>query len=557
MTATDTRPDTPTARPAPPRRGRRGGLPRPSRGDRRGLSRWSLGRILGVTGALVAVLLVVAGIIGATGLAVLSDRRIELVDRLDPALTTAQQLDAATVDQETGVRGYVLAPSPEFLVPYERGRAEEARLIGELRGLAAAQPAVLGDLDAVEAATARWRAVYADPTLAAVAAGTPAPAPEIGRAAFDDVRAALAVERDRLLAQRDDARDNLDGAARMLTVVGAVTLLGLALGIAGLLLWLRRVVVAPTHRLAREVREVVDGDLEHSVGAAGPREITELGEDVEAMRVLIVRELADTEQARQELDARSRELARSNSDLEQFAYVASHDLQEPLRKVASFCQLLQRRYQGQLDERADQYIEFATDGAKRMQVLINDLLAFSRVGRQGEPMRPVDLGELVDRATENVARALEDADGRVEHGELPVVLGEPALLTTVFQNLLGNSLKFRGEDPPRLRVDAERDPGDPGRWLIRFRDNGIGIDAEYAERIFVIFQRLHAKDAYPGTGIGLAMCRKIIEHHEGSIWLEPGDGPGTTFVVALPVLETTASPVSTTETSAVAPEDVP
>ena len=301
---------------------------------------------------------------------------------------------------------------------------------------------------------------------------------------------------------------------------------------------------------------MVDGDLEHSVGAAGPREITELGEDVEAMRVLIVRELADTEQARQELDARSRELARSNSDLEQFAYVASHDLQEPLRKVASFCQLLQRRYQGQLDERADQYIEFATDGAKRMQVLINDLLAFSRVGRQGEPMRPVDLGELVDRATENVARALEDADGRVEHGELPVVLGEPALLTTVFQNLLGNSLKFRGEDPPRLRVDAERDPGDPGRWLIRFRDNGIGIDAEYAERIFVIFQRLHAKDAYPGTGIGLAMCRKIIEHHEGSIWLEPGDGPGTTFVVALPVLETTSSPVSP-ESSTAEPEDVP
>lgn len=274
------------------------------------------------------------------------------------------------------------------------------------------------------------------------------------------------------------------------------------------------------------------------------------------MRVLIVRELADTERARQDLDARSRELARSNSDLEQFAYVASHDLQEPLRKVASFCQLLQRRYQGQLDERADQYIEFATDGAKRMQVLINDLLSFSRVGRQGEAMRPVDLGELVDRATENVDRALEDTGGTVERGELPTVLGEPALLTTVFQNLLGNSLKFHGEDPPRLRVDAEHDPDDPGRWLIRFRDNGIGIDAEYAERIFVIFQRLHAKDAYPGTGIGLAMCRKIVEHHEGTMWLDTGDTPGTTFVVALPVLATTSTAVSTSS-STPAPEAAP
>ena len=165
---------------------------------------------------------------------------------------------------------------------------------------------------------------------------------------------------------------------------------------------------------------MADGDLDHQVLAAGPREITELGEDVEAMRVLIVRELADTERARQELDSRSRELARSNSDLEQFAYVASHDLQEPLRKVASFCQLLQRRYAGQLDERADQYIEFAVDGAKRMQVLINDLLAFSRVGPPGR--RDGDGGPRPRSSTgraENLAGALEESGGAVEHGDLP------------------------------------------------------------------------------------------------------------------------------------------
>ena len=521
--------DGPTSGP-----GRRAAPRRRSR-VRQGLGRWSLDRILAVTGAALAVLLVIATIIGAVGLSALDDRRVELVDQIGPALVAAQQLDAATVDQETGIRGYALARTPDFLVPYEQGRAEEARLIGTIRALETSQPEALADLAAVEAATANWRAVYAEPTVDAMARGTPPPSPEAGKAAFDQVRDALDVQRGRLLALRDESRAALGGAATTLTVLGVVTVLGLAAGVAVLLLWLRRIVVAPTHRLAREVREVADGDLEHHIVAAGPQEITELAEDVEAMRVLIVRELADTEQARQEL-------ARSNSDLEQFAYVASHDLQEPLRKVASFCQLLQRRYAGQLDERADQYIEFASDGAKRMQVLINDLLAFSRVGRQGDSMEVVDLDRLVDRATENVAGALEESGAVVEHGRLPSVLGAPALLTTVFQNLLGNSLKFRGDEPPRLRVDAERDPEDPGRWLLRFRDNGIGIDAEYAERIFVIFQRLHPRNAYPGTGIGLAMCRKIVEHHGGAMWLEPHAPPGTTFVVALPALTESTGP---------------
>jgi signal transduction histidine kinase len=517
-------------------------LPRPRRRVREGLGRWSLGRILAVTGAVLAVLLLAATVVGAVGLSVLDDRRVELVDQIGPALVTAQQLDAATVDQETGIRGYALARSPDFLVPYQQGRAEEARLVPALRGLEATQPGALADLTAVEAATANWRAVYADPLVDALSRGAPPPSPEVGKAAFDQVRGALDAQRSRLLVLRDEARGALGGAATTLAVLGVVTMVCLALGVAALLLWLRRVVVVPTHRLASEVREVVDGDLDHHVLSAGPKEITELAEDVEAMRVLIVRELADTERARQELDQRSQELARSNSDLEQFAYVASHDLQEPLRKVTSFCQLLQRRYQGQLDERADQYIEFATDGAKRMQVLINDLLAFSRVGRQSDLPEEVDLGELVDRATQNVAGALEESGGTVTRGELPRVLGIAALLTTVFQNLLGNSLKFRGDEPPQVRVEAERD-GD--RWLLRFRDNGIGIEPEYAERIFVIFQRLHARNAYPGTGIGLAMSRKIVEHHRGEMWLDTTPGPGTTFVVALPVL-----PETTTEETA-------
>jgi light-regulated signal transduction histidine kinase (bacteriophytochrome) len=308
----------------------------------------------------------------------------------------------------------------------------------------------------------------------------------------------------------------------------------LAVGLVALLTWLARVVVRPTERLAAEVREVAAGDVDRHVGTRGPREISALGRDVEAMRQTLVAEMAHIEAARHDLEEAGRELERSNSDLEQFAYVASHDLQEPLRKVTSFCQLLQRRYSGQLDERADQYIEFAVDGAKRMQVLINDLLSFSRVGRSDGNAEVLDAGAVLDRAVENLAGALEETGGEITHDALPRVRAEPALLATVFQNLLGNALKFHGDDPPRVHVSAERD-GE--RWLLRFADNGLGIEHEYADRIFTIFQRLHPKSAYPGTGIGLAMCRKIVEHHGGSIWLEDSEPPGSTFVVALPALD--------------------
>jgi signal transduction histidine kinase len=330
------------------------------------------------------------------------------------------------------------------------------------------------------------------------------------------------------------ALERANAAARTVDVVGLMALVVLAAGLVGLLLWLRRAVVRPTEQLAAEVRDVASGDLERPIGVRGPKEITSLSRDVDAMRRALLAEMAEIELARAELDARGHELERSNSDLEQFAYVASHDLQEPLRKVTSFCQLLQRRYGGQLDERADQYIEFAVDGAKRMQVLINDLLAFSRVGRADGPVEEIDAGELLDRAVRNLAGALEEAGGEITHDELPRVRAEPALLATVFQNLLANALKFRGEDPPRVHVAVDREDG---RWLLRFTDNGIGIEPEYGEQIFVIFQRLHGKSTYPGTGIGLAMCRKIVEHHGGTVWLEETPGPGSTFVVALPVLD--------------------
>jgi light-regulated signal transduction histidine kinase (bacteriophytochrome) len=207
--------------------------------------------------------------------------------------------------------------------------------------------------------------------------------------------------------------------------------------------------------------------------------------------------------------------------------------------------MLERRYAGQLDERADQYIAYAVDGAKRMQILINDLLAFSRVGRMDREPELLDADDLVGAARANLASGIEETGADVVvDGDLPTVHGERSLLTLLFQNLIGNGIKFHGEETPRVRISAERE--EDGFYRFTVADNGIGIDPEYSERIFIIFQRLHTKDAYAGTGIGLAMCRKVVEHHGGRIWLEPSqNGAGSTFRFTLPVPDPTPEEAST------------
>jgi len=226
------------------------------------------------------------------------------------------------------------------------------------------------------------------------------------------------------------------------------------------------------------------------------------------------------------------ELARSNRDLEQFAYVASHDLQEPLRMVATYTQLLAERYQGKLDASADKYIHYAVDGALRMQTLVQDLLAFSRVGRQGRELKPTDCNQMVESALKNLQTAVEETGARVEHGPLPVVLADGSQLLQLFQNLLSNAIKFRGSDPPHIQVTAQRKPAE---WIFSVTDNGIGIAPEHAEVIFVIFKRLHTRTEYPGSGIGLSICKKIVEQHRGRIWVESQAGRGATFKFTLPV----------------------
>ena len=232
------------------------------------------------------------------------------------------------------------------------------------------------------------------------------------------------------------------------------------------------------------------------------------------------------------LHAQARDLRRSNEELQQFAYVASHDLQEPLRMVASYTQLLAKRYGEKLDADAGEFISYAVDGAQRMQALINDLLAYSRVGTRGKPFAPSDCNQVLKLAQLNLKVSIEESDATLSARPLPTVLADSGQLVQLFQNLIANAIKFRREDvPPVIRISAERAAGG---WQFAVRDNGIGIDPQHWERIFVIFQRLHTRDKYSGTGIGLAVCRKIVERHGGRLWVESTPGEGSSFLFTLP-----------------------
>jgi len=233
----------------------------------------------------------------------------------------------------------------------------------------------------------------------------------------------------------------------------------------------------------------------------------------------------------EELSRKMTELARSNADLEQFAYVASHDLQEPLRMVTAYTQLLAERYRGKLDESADKFIGYASEGAQRMQVLIRDLLSYSRVGRNGLGPVNVDCNDVMKEVLQTLAPAIQESRAAVTHPDLPAVWADRTQVAQVFQNLIGNAIKFRGKEPPAVSVQAEKS-GE--QWLFSVRDNGIVIAHEYVETVFVVFQRLHGRDEYPGNGIGLAICKRIVERNGGKIWVESQPGSGSTFKFTLP-----------------------
>jgi PAS domain S-box-containing protein len=258
-----------------------------------------------------------------------------------------------------------------------------------------------------------------------------------------------------------------------------------------------------------------------------------------AARDITERRLAE-ERMRQQTD----ELERSNRELQEFAYVTSHDLQEPLQMVANHVQLLSRRYRGRLDQDADEFIDFALEGTNRLQSLIVDLLTYSKVGTSGQKFAPVEMESIFTRVMETYRPIIEDCRGEITHDVLPVVMGDDEQMVQLLQNLVDNSIKFRSKEPPHIHIGARQLSE---RWLFFVRDNGIGIDPQYTERVFVIFQRLHSRDDYPGTGIGLAICRKIIERHGGHIWVDSEPGKGATFYFTLQPVEGGQSPIARPE----------
>jgi signal transduction histidine kinase len=429
----------------------------------------------------------------------------QVLERLD--LLVGDLLEA-----ESAQRGFILSHDDSYLKAYDAARAHSVQLVSELRGLTADNPTQQHSLDSLEPLVSRKFAVLEDRIDIRKQSGLEAAADSVrqgyGRELMDQIRALVSTmtdEENRLLVQRSNA---LDASSQQ---TGIVILLGngLAIFFLGSAGWLIRDEFVRRRRAEDEVR-LLNINLENKV-----------------------------DQRTAELAERAKDLARSNAELQQFAYVASHDLQEPLRMVASFTQLLAKRYGDRLDEDAREFIAYAVDGATRMQTLITDLLAFSRVGTQGKPFEPTECDAVLNRVLAGLKLAIEESKAVIRRDPLPRVMADPGQLGQLFQNILTNAVKFHGENPPRIYISARQDGEN---WKFGIRDNGIGISAEHYDRIFVIFQRLHTKVEYPGTGIGLAICKKIVERHGGRIWVEASPGGGSVFCFTIPVLKTQSKP---------------
>ena len=299
--------------------------------------------------------------------------------------------------------------------------------------------------------------------------------------------------------------------------------------------------LGPRHPIMAEIDTIVD-DLTTS-GGFHSREI-DVGDETYQQRIVYIpaidqiriysNDITPRKRAQEKLARQADELARSNAELQEFAYVASHDLQEPLRVISGFVQLLSDRYGGELDETADEFIGYVVDGTERMKILINDLLEYSRVGTRGRPLEPVESSSALEHALSNLQVSIKETKARVTHERMPRVQGDINQLSQLFQNLISNGIKFHGEKRPEIHISSVQ-VGDS--WVMSVSDNGIGIDPQHNDRIFGMFKRLHGRGEYPGTGIGLAICSKIVERHTGKIWVESELGNGATFSFTLPVAE--------------------
>jgi signal transduction histidine kinase len=426
-------------------------------------------------------------------------------------LETLEAVETSVLDTESTQRRFLLTGEDTYLARYRAALATLQKRIQEVRRLTADNPSQQAGLDSLELLMQRKiadldrhiRAREQEGLQSGIALLLQGGAQEL----TEEIRTSLAnmkTEEDRLLTLRDAELEASSRRLRFL-IVGGNALAFCFLFLAGL------AIHQEMHQRSRVEAEI---------------------------RVLNVELEKRVEERTRQLADRAKDLETSNQELQQFAYVASHDLQEPLRTISSFTQLLAKRYQDKLDDKAREFIHFAVDGCKRMQTLINDLLAFSRVGTQGKVLEPVDCDAVLNRVLRSLKIAIEESRAVITRDTLPKVLADEIQLCQLLQNLIGNAIKFRGSAAPRVHVSASKEEA---FWKISVQDNGIGIAPEHHERIFVIFQRLHTKMQYPGTGIGLAICKKIAERHGGRIWVEPTPGGGSTFVFIIQDAQSTSN----------------
>jgi len=472
--------------------------------------------------AAIVVFVLAASVIISVVLARSRTVSSRLNDTIQPAEAQAYKLQLSLLQQQSSLRGYVITRDPSFLGPYMSSLAIERRAAARLRELVGQDQPMAADLNRVEQAAAQWRALYAAPLIALAKSGAPTgEATDLlqgSEQAFSGLRSLFATQNNHLADQVTRGSASLGRVRAVTNGTFIILLIAFLVAAGALAVVLNYAVLQPLNRMRASARRVVAGDFEHRIAITGPADLRAVASDIEAMRSRLVA-AAEAARAAQEfaasqaadLDAQAAELIRSNADLEQFAYVASHDLQEPLRKVASFCQLLEKRYGDQLDERGRQYIDFAVDGAKRLQVLINDLLTFSRVGRGHEVRTEIPLSQPLDSAISALDAMIEDKGAVIDRpDELPPVNGDATLLAMLWQNLISNGIKFAREgEPPRITITCAE--AEDSMWRICVADNGIGVAPEFSDKIFIIFQRLHGREAYPGTGIGLALCKRIVE----------------------------------------------
>ncbi|MGJ6961182.1 sensor histidine kinase [Streptosporangium sp. G11] len=504
--------------------------PLPALTPAKGFGNLPVGRWFTFAGVSIALVFMISAVVTIKSIEETREARETLVDVIDPAALRLLEISNAMTSQESSVRAYGRTNEAVSLQDYRNAITAEKASLDMLTSLLPRIPerqVVGAEVARLKETGEAWRRDYADKVIAAVPTLKTEAARQnaaINATRFNEIRQSLTGLQNHLnrLHEAGVVRLDLGWQALYVALIGVA----LALVVAGVVavLIVRYAVLRPLAELNQQVRAVAQGDFDHRLMVERPAELSELSGHVDAMRRRILAEWRRSSETQRKLEDQAAELRRSNGELEQFAYVASHDLQEPLRKVASFTQMLEQRYGDQLDERAKQYIAFSVDGAKRMQMLINDLLDFSRVGRMGGERTRIDANVPLRAALNNLGATIEDTGATVTHDELPEVHGNRAQLTQLFQNLIGNAIKFHSQDPPVIHIGVRRD-GD--MWEFSCTDNGIGIDSKYTDRIFLIFQRLHGRDVYAGTGIGLALCKKIVEYHGGRIWVDTEDGEST------------------------------